>query len=60
MFEDLARKSPARPRRWLELIALAPGAYLPPPDFYIVNAALPSIQEDFEASPSLMQLVISG
>lgn len=60
MFEDLARELPARPRRWLELIVLLPGAYLPPPDFCIVNVALPSIEEDFEASASLMQLVVSG
>jgi MFS family permease len=48
------------PRRWRGLFVLLAGAFLPPLDFFIVNVALPSIREDFHASPSLMQLVISG
>lgn len=39
---------------------LLTGAFLPPLDFFIVNVALPSIREDFQASASTMQLIISG
>ncbi|MBB3659789.1 MFS family permease [Rhizobium sp. BK650] len=48
------------PRRWTALIILLAGAFLPPLDFFIVNVALPSIREDFQASASTMQLIISG
>lgn len=48
------------PRRWMALIILLTGAVLPPLDFFIVNVALPSIWEDFRASASTMQLIISG
>ncbi len=48
------------PRRWMALLILLTGAFLPPLDFFIVNVALPSIQEDFRASASTMQLIISG
>lgn len=46
--------------RWLALIVLLAGAFLPPLDFFIVNVALPSIRQDFHASASMMQLVISA
>lgn len=36
------------------------GAFLPPLDFFIVNVALPSIQQDLGASSSAEQLVISS
>ncbi|OCJ32775.1 MFS transporter [Agrobacterium tumefaciens] len=48
------------PRRWIALVILLTGAFLPPLDFFIVNVALPSIREDFRASASTMQLIISG
>ncbi|EJC64517.1 arabinose efflux permease family protein [Rhizobium leguminosarum bv. viciae WSM1455] len=48
------------PRRWVALVVLLVGAFLPPLDFFIVNVALPSIREDFQASASTMQLIISG
>lgn len=48
------------PRRWGALVILLAGAFLPPLDFFIVNVALPSIREDFQASASTMQLIISG
>ncbi|MGP4753420.1 MFS transporter [Agrobacterium pusense] len=48
------------PRRWMALVILLTGAFLPPLDFFIVNVALPSIREDFGASASTMQLIISG
>nr|WP_033048272.1 MFS transporter [Sinorhizobium meliloti] len=48
------------PRRWTALAILLTGAFLPPLDFFIVNVALPSIREDFRASASTMQLIISG
>ncbi len=48
------------PRRWTALVILLTGAFLPPLDFFIVNVALPSIREDFHASASTMQLIISG
>jgi MFS family permease len=42
------------------LVILLAGALLPPLDFFIVNVALPSIREDFQAFASTMQLIISG
>jgi len=48
------------PRRWMALVILLTGAFLPPLDFFIVNVALPSIREDFRASASTIQLIISG
>ncbi|MBO9198364.1 MFS transporter [Rhizobium sp. 16-449-1b] len=48
------------PQRWKALVILLTGAFLPPLDFFIVNVALPSIREDFQASASTMQLIISG
>ncbi|MFC3692576.1 MFS transporter [Chenggangzhangella methanolivorans] len=36
------------------------GAFLPPLDFFIVNVALPSIQQDLGVSSSVEQLVISA
>ena len=48
------------PRRWIALVILLAGAFLPPLDFFIVNVALPSIRDDFQASASTIQLIISG
>ena len=49
----------ADPRRWLALCVLLTGTLLPPLDFFIVNVALPAIQADLQATPSLAQLVVS-
>ncbi|AZV27220.1 MFS transporter [Pseudomonas syringae] len=48
------------PRRWLMFAILLVGAFLPPLDFFIVNVALPSIQEDLATGSSAEQLVISS
>lgn len=47
-------------RRWLMFTVLLVGAFLPPLDFFIVNLALPSIREEFDAAASAEQLVISS
>jgi MFS family permease len=52
-------RSGADPRRWLALGVLLAGTLLPPLDFFIVNVALPAIQADLQATPSLAQLVVS-
>ncbi|MGH7042035.1 MAG: MFS transporter [Acetobacteraceae bacterium] len=49
-----------RTRRWLILAVLLTGGFLPPVDFFIVNVALPSIQQGLRATPAEVQLVISG
>ena len=48
------------PHRWAALAVLLTGAFLAPLDFFIVNVALPSITAGLHASPSDVQLVISG
>src|SRR5579859_621039 len=48
------------PRRWLALPVLLTGAFLPPLDFFIVNVALPSIRDAFQASSAQLQFVISA
>ncbi|WP_409527874.1 MFS transporter [Rhizobium sp.] len=64
MERDLTHSNQAKgspdPRRWTALAILLTGAFLPPLDFFIVNVALPSIREDFHASASTMQLIISS
>jgi len=47
-------------RRWSAFAVLLVGAFLPPLDFFIVNVALPSIQNSLHASAAELQLVISG
>jgi MFS family permease len=47
-------------RRWAALTVLLVGAFLAPLDFFIVNVAMPSIASGLAASPSEIQLVISG
>ena len=46
--------------RWVALVVLLTGGFLPPLDFFIVNVALSSIHESLDASPAELQLVISG
>ncbi|MCA2436746.1 MFS transporter [Rhizobium leguminosarum] len=58
--QTITQEIDADRRRWLGLIVLLAGAFLPPLDFFIVNVALPSIRDDFQASSSMMQLVVSA
>jgi MFS family permease len=46
--------------RWSAFAVLLVGAFLPPLDFFIVNVALPSIQNSLHTSAAELQLVISG
>ena len=48
------------PRRWLALLILLTGAFLPPLDFTVVNLALPTIRENLGATSSAVQFVISA
>ncbi|CAM5764058.1 MFS transporter [Labrys miyagiensis] len=48
------------PRRWAALFVLLAGTLLSPLDFFIVNVALPSIQDDLGASSSSVQMVLSA
>jgi len=50
----------AEPRRWAVFVILLIGAFLPPLDFFIVNVALPAIQNELGTSSSAEQLVISS
>jgi MFS family permease len=46
--------------RWVALVVLLAGGFMPPLDFFIVNVALSSIHENLGATPAELQLVISG
>ncbi len=46
--------------RWVALVVLLAGGFLPPLDFFIVNVALSSIHDSLGANPAQLQLVISG
>ncbi len=46
--------------RWVALVILLTGGFMPPLDFFIVNVALSSIHERLGANPAQLQLVISG
>jgi MFS family permease len=46
--------------RWVALVVLLAGGFMPPLDFFIVNVALSSIHESLGARPAELQLVISG
>jgi MFS family permease len=46
--------------RWVALVILLAGGFMPPLDFFIVNVALSSIHESLGATPFELQLVISG
>jgi EmrB/QacA subfamily drug resistance transporter len=48
------------PRRWLALVVLLAGAFLPSFDFFVVNVALPSLQTELGARPSQLQFVVAG
>jgi MFS family permease len=46
--------------RWVALVILLAGGFMPPLDFFIVNVALSSIHDRLGADPAQLQLVISG
>ncbi len=46
--------------RWVALVVLLAGGFMPPLDFFIVNVALSSIHENLGATPAELQLVVSG
>ena len=46
--------------RWVALVVLLAGGFMPPLDFFIVNVALSSIHDSLGANPAQLQLVISG
>ena len=52
--------SSPEPRRWLMFAILLVGAFLPPLDFFIVNVALPSIQQSLGTASAAEQLIISS
>jgi EmrB/QacA subfamily drug resistance transporter len=54
-----AGSSKLRSDRLFALVVLLIGAFLPPLDFYIVNLALPAIQEGLQTSGGQLQLIIS-
>ena len=47
-------------RRWVALVVVLAGGFMPPLDFFIVNVALSSIHESLGADPAELELVISG
>ncbi len=48
------------PRRWLALLVLLIGAFLPILDFNVVNLALPAIRQNLNASSSEIEFIISA
>lgn len=48
------------PKRWLALVVLLTGAFLPAFDFFVVNVALPAMQSDLGARPAELQFVVAG
>jgi MFS family permease len=46
--------------RWVALVILLAGGFMPPLDFFIVNVALSSIRESLNPTPAELQLVLSG
>ncbi len=51
---------PPDPKRWLALIVLLTGAFLPSFDFFVVNVALPAMQSNLHARPADLELVVAG
>ncbi|MFO1024982.1 MAG: MFS transporter [Acetobacteraceae bacterium] len=48
------------PQRWRALPVLLTGSFLSFLDFFIVNIALPAMQDDLGAQPAQLQLVVAG
>ena len=59
---DLPRStaSSAAPRRWWPLAILMIGTFMFVLDFFIVNVALPTIQQNLGASPSAIEWIVAG
>lgn len=57
---EIMQTTTSATRRWSAFAVLLVGAFLPPLDFFIVNVALPSIQNSLHTSAAELQLVISG
>jgi MFS family permease len=57
---EIMQTTTSAARRWSAFAVLLVGAFLPPLDFFIVNVALPSIQNSLHTSAAELQLVISG
>jgi EmrB/QacA subfamily drug resistance transporter len=47
------------PRRWIGLVALLSAPFLGVVDFFVVNLAMPAIEQDLGASPAEQELVIA-
>jgi EmrB/QacA subfamily drug resistance transporter len=48
------------PRRWLALIVVLTGVFMPILDFFIVNVAIPSIETGLDATSGQTELVVAG
>lgn len=48
------------PNRWIALIVLLTGAFLPAFDFFVVNVALPALHTELGARPQDMELIVAG
>ncbi len=55
-----ARAGTTQPPGRLALLVMLSGTFMAVLDFFIVNVALPSIQQDFHAGAGLLQLVVVG
>lgn len=55
-----ARTGTPPPPGRLALLVMLSGTFMAVLDFFIVNVALPSIQQDFRASAGMLQLVVVG
>ena len=60
MSETMTRAETLNPKRWMALLILLTGAFLPAFDFFVVNVALPSMQANLGARPAELQFVIAG
>ncbi len=56
----LPQEEAPNPKRWLALVVLLTGAFLPAFDFFVVNVALPAIHTDLGARPADLELVVAG
>ncbi len=60
MTVDVPTEEPPDPQRWVALVVLLTGAFLPAFDFFVVNVALPAIHTELGAGPADLQLVVAG
>ena len=58
--DSSAADEPADPKRWLGLVVLLTGAFLPAFDFFVVNVALPAMHTELGARPADLELVVAG